>query len=306
MSFALPQLLWLLLLPLALLAWELRRHGHPVRIPLDGASAPGRGVRLGGALVRAANLLPAAILALVVVLLAGPQRSGGQAQVRELTNIEICLDLSGSMTAPFGEGSRYDAAMRAVDAFCRQRRGDAFGLTVFGNEVLRWTPLTTDLDAIARSTPWLRPERMPRQFGGTQIAKALDACLATVSARPDGDRMVILVSDGQSGDFSAGRAEGVARSYAAAGVVMYMVFVGDGTPDEGVRMIAAASGGQVFPVDDETALAACFARIDSLRPARVRPVAAPPEDLRPGFALLAAVLGALHGLCLLGLRWTPW
>jgi Ca-activated chloride channel family protein len=306
MSFALPQLLWLLLLPLALLAWELRRHGHPVRIPLDGASAPGCGVRLGGALVRAANLLPAAILALVVVLLAGPQRSGGQAQVRELTNIEICLDLSGSMTAPFGEGSRYDAAMRAVDAFCRQRRGDAFGLTVFGNEVLRWTPLTTDLDAIAQSTPWLRPERMPRQFGGTQIAKALDACLATVSARPDGDRMVILVSDGQSGDFSAGRAEGVARSYAAAGVVMYMVFVGDGTPDEGVRMIAAASGGQVFPVDDENALAACFARIDSLRPARVRPVAAPPEDLRPGFALLAAVLGALHGLCLLGLRWTPW
>lgn len=306
MSFALPHVLWLLLLPAALLAWELRRHGHPVRIPLDGAPGPGRALRLLGRLVRTANLLPAAVLALAIVLLAGPQRAGGQAQVRELTNIEICLDLSGSMTAPFGEGSRYDAAMRAVDAFCRQRTGDAFGLTVFGNEVLRWTPLTTDLDAIAQSTPWLRPERMPRQFGGTQIAKALDACLATVSARPDGDRMVVLISDGQSGDFSAGRAEGVAQAYAAAGVAMYMVFVGDGTPDDGVRMIAAASGGQVFPVDDETALAACFARIDGLRPARIRPVAAPPEDLRPPFALLAAVLVAIHGLCLLGLRWTPW
>jgi Ca-activated chloride channel family protein len=306
MSFALPHVLWLLLLPLGLLVWELRRHGHPVRLPLDGMAAPGRGLRLAGALVRAANLLPALVLAIVVVLIAGPQRSGGQAQVRELTNIEICLDLSGSMTAPFGEGSRYDAAMRAVDAFCRQRKGDAFGLTVFGNEVLRWTPLTTDLDAIAQSTPWLRPERMPRQFGGTQIAKALEACLATVSARPDGDRMVILVSDGQSGDFTPGRAEGLARDFAAAEVVLYMVFVGEDGPDEGVRTIAAVSGGQVFPVDDETALAACFGRIDTLRPARIRPIAAPPEDLRPPVALLAALFGALHCLCLLGLRWTPW
>ncbi len=306
MSFAIPHLLWLLVLPAALALWELRRHGQAVRLPLDGAVPAGRGLRLLAGLVRAANLMPALILALAIVLLAGPQRPGAQAHEREMTNIELCLDLSGSMTSPFGEGNRYDAAMRAVEAFCRLRKGDAFGLTVFGNEVLRWTPLTKDLSAIAEATPWLRPESMPPQFGGTQIAKALTACLATVGERPDGDRMVVLVSDGKSSDFTPERTATLARDYAAAGVVLYMVYVGEGGPDDDVRVIAAATGGQVFPVGDDAALAGCFARIDALRPAKIRPLASPPEDLRAPFALAAAALVALHVFALFGLRWTPW
>ena len=257
--------------------------------------------------MRAANLLPALILALVVLLLAGPQRPGEQGQERELTNIELCLDLSGSMTSPFGEGSRYDAAMRAIDGFCKTRRGDAFGLTVFGNEVLRWTPLTRDLNAIAEATPWLRPENMPDQFGGTQIAKALEACLLTVGQRPDGDRMVILVSDGLSGDFSEGRAEGLARDFAAAGVVLYMVFVG------AMRVRTRACGSSLQPAAARSSRLATSWRWPPASPAstpcvrprsnrwrRRRRICAPPV------ALAAALLLALHALCLFGLRWTPW
>src|SRR6185503_14700649 len=95
---------------------------------------------------------------------------------RQMTNIQFCLDVSSSMTSPFGSGSRYDAAMDAISEFINQRKGDAFGLTIFGNEVLHWVPITKDVSAIKLATPFLRPEKMPYYFGGTQIGKALEEC----------------------------------------------------------------------------------------------------------------------------------
>ena len=56
------------------------------------------------------------MLALVIVLLAGPQRWDEPRTQRSLTNIEFCVDVSGSMTARFGDGDRYQAAMKAIDA----------------------------------------------------------------------------------------------------------------------------------------------------------------------------------------------
>jgi Ca-activated chloride channel family protein len=82
--------------------------------------------------------LPALLLGVAIVLLAGPQKLGEPKDKRILTNIEMCLDVSGSMTAPFGDGSRYDTAMKAVEEFLDYRKGDAFGLTFFGNNVLHW------------------------------------------------------------------------------------------------------------------------------------------------------------------------
>ena len=52
------------------------------------------------------------------------------------------------MTTPLGDGTRYDASMKAIDEFLKIRQGDAFGLTFFGNNVLHWVPLTSDPSAV--------------------------------------------------------------------------------------------------------------------------------------------------------------
>ena len=73
---------------------------------------------------------------MAILIYCRPLRQAEPKQERSLTNIELVLDVSGSMTSPFGNGSRYDASIAAMNEFTSRRKGDAFGLAIFGNEVL--------------------------------------------------------------------------------------------------------------------------------------------------------------------------
>ena len=53
------------------------------------------------AVLRLAESLPAALLAIAILILAGPQKWDEPRSKRVLTNIEFCVDVSGSMTAKF-------------------------------------------------------------------------------------------------------------------------------------------------------------------------------------------------------------
>src|SRR5206468_11715957 len=66
------------------------------------------------------------------------QRLANTDKERALTNILFALDVSGSMTSPFGDGKRSDKAIEAINEFTTYRKGDAFGLTIFGSDVLHW------------------------------------------------------------------------------------------------------------------------------------------------------------------------
>ena len=96
-----------------------------------GLLAPHRSSLSGGSRTDTAESVPALILAVVIVILAGPQQLSEPRLKRALTNIEFCVDVSGSMNARFGDGTRYDASMSAIDDFLDYRDGDAFGLTFF-------------------------------------------------------------------------------------------------------------------------------------------------------------------------------
>jgi len=153
------------------------------------------------------------MLSMAIVLMAEPRCFDVPQEERELTNIEFCLDLSGSMTARFGAGNRYDAAMAAIIGFVDQRLGDAFGLTVFGTNAQHWIPLTTDASAFRCATPFLDPKTLPPGYGGgTMIGKGLRKCQDVLVTRETGDRMIILVSDGQSADLGNGQEEEVGKS----------------------------------------------------------------------------------------------
>ena len=195
LPFAYPSLLSLLVIPLALLIRVWWSPSRPVVMPFDHAAT--RSGRLLGVVLSVADSLPPCLMIVALLVLAGPQQLGKPTTRRKMTNIEFCVDISGSMTASFGDGSRYDASMEAINAFLDFRTGDAFGLTFFGNSVLHWTPLTADGSAIRCAPPYMRPENAPRGFGGTEIGKALLACQRRLVQQADtGDRMIVLVSDG--------------------------------------------------------------------------------------------------------------
>src|SRR5687768_3369379 len=95
MSFARWWVLPLLVLPVLLGVWEVMRRGHPLVLPFDHGS-PARGGRspVLRVLVTLFNLAPALLLAVAVVILAGPQRLRSADQEREMTNILMALDVS--------------------------------------------------------------------------------------------------------------------------------------------------------------------------------------------------------------------
>jgi Ca-activated chloride channel family protein len=304
MSFAHPTILLLLVFPLRLAAWEWSFRGPNIVLPFDFAHV--RKGRFLGRVLSVLNLMPALLLAVAVVILASPQRLSATARQREMSNIQFCLDVSGSMTSPFGAGSRYDAAMEAINEFIGYRKGDAFGLTIFGNEVLHWVPVTKDTSSIKLATPFLRPERMPDYFGGTQIGKALLECDKVLMSRPEGDRMIILVTDGFSADLGNGKALEVASELRKDKIVVYTVQVADEPLPDEMHTIADVTGGEVFGAGDPATLGVVFHHIDQMQAARLKPPAREFADFFRPVALTGLALIAVHLIALFGLRYAPW
>jgi len=213
-SFANWYYLFGLFLPLALLIWTWLRDHFPrlgygsdrrIALPQDYGIAK-RGL-VSSILIKIFISAGSLMLAAAIILWAGPRRLGVPQTERELTNIEFCLDLSGSMTAGFGDGSRYDAAMIAINDFVDLRKGDAFGLTIFSSKAGHWIPLTTDPSAFKCAIPFLDPSTdLPDGYSaGTEIGLGLRRCQEVLGTRNEGDRMIILVSDGQSADLGGGQ-----------------------------------------------------------------------------------------------------
>jgi Ca-activated chloride channel family protein len=304
MTFGHPEWLLLLAVPVLLAAWELTRRYPRVALPFDhGSQRPGRWL---GRFVSLAGLLPAALLAVAILIFCRPLKPGQPRQERKLTNIEFVLDVSGSMESQFGEGSRYDAAMAAIEDFTSRRKGDAFGLTIFGNEVLRWTPLTKDLSAIRHATPFLRPELLPRHFGGTEIGKALRFCGQTLPERGEGDRMIILLSDGRSADLGGPRARQIGAELAEDLIVLYAIHIGGGPAPGDLYELSRPTKGQVFAADNPDALATVFGHIDRMQPVKLEPAAPQQVDAFGPFAVAGLVVLGLLQTALFGLRYTPW
>lgn len=303
-SFRHPWVLALLVIPAALCLWTWQRRGRALALPFDHvAQARDSRVRF---LLRTAECIPAVLLACVLFVLAGPQSWAEPRSKRALTNIQFCVDVSGSMMAQFGPGDRYDAAMVAINSFVDRREGDAFGLTFFGNSVLHWVPLTNDISAFRCAPPFMHPRNLPSWFGGTEIGKALRACRKVLAERPDGDRMIVLVSDGVSSDLSGGQDEEIARELRNDGIAVFTVHIAEGSIPEEVVRIATLTGGEAFKPEDEGGLDSIFARIDAMAKAKLEKSQAEASDDYVPWCL--AGLGALLALLLagFGLRYTPW
>lgn len=305
LSFRYPVLAFLLqIIPLLLIVWVWMRSGRSVVLPFDhGPQQNGAWLK---ALINVTQCLPVLLLAVVVAILCGPQQLSEPKTKRKLTNIEFCVDISGSMTAPFGDGSRYDASMEAINDFLDFREGDAFALTFFGNSVMHWVPLTTDPSAIRYSPPYMRPENAPRGFGGTEIGKALLACRRRLLESEEGDRMILLISDGSSSDLGGGNDMTIGQQLKDSNIIVYAVHIAENSIPDQIVNITSLTGGEVFSPGDEDGLKSIFKSIDEMQQAELEKVAAETMDYYFPYCVVGLSLLGLSTLSLFGLRYTPW
>ncbi len=313
MVFTWPVLIPLLTIPILWGFWQWFARGQPLVLPLDHLQAR-RGWFLDR-LLRIFSLVPAGLLAVALLLAAQPLVEGPPTFPAQVTNIQIVLDTSGSMNEPFGnrakadgkQFTRFDAAMEAIDTFTQNRQGDAFGFSIFTNKVIHWVPLTTDLSAIRLATPFVRPGAFPLNWwDGTKIGNAILACAELLEHRNEGDRMLIVLTDGETSDLEGPLATQVGQMLKSKNIILYAVSVRTGPPLDDLRTVCEATGGQAFESGDVPALQAVFRQIDRLQKAKL--VSSQTQWLqfdRP-FALAGLGLLAFQLLAALGLRYTPW
>jgi len=322
MTFLYPQLLGLLALPVILAFWEWVRRGQPIAMPFDHMrERRGSVLRF---LVLCANCLPAALLALAIIFLAHPLTFTPPAVERQLTNVQFVLDTSGSMAENHGsqaEGRhrRFDSAMEAIEQFVNYRQGDAFGLTIFSRSCIHWLPLTLNTQSIPLAkrfiepnNPKLDPPSMGRHglpdelWGVTLIGKALLGATELLAERPTGDRMMILMTDGESYDILPPNDQQMIARLRAENITVFAILLTDETIQPPLINIARATGGEVFNAVTPEALATVFRSIDEMKKVVVlekQPQVVDYYDpfFKPAFGVLVASV-----LALFGLRFTPW
>jgi Ca-activated chloride channel family protein len=322
MIFLHPQLLGLLALPVILAFWEWVRRGQPIALPFDhGRQRRGRFLRF---LVLCANCLPAALLALAIIFLAHPITFTPPAVERQLTNVQFVLDTSGSMAENHGsqaEGRhrRFDSAIEGIEQFVNYRKGDAFGLTIFSRHFIHWLPLTLDTQSIPLSRRFIQPHNpridppemgrhgLPDELWGiTYIGKALLGGADLLAERPTGDRMIILLTDGESSDILPPNDQQIVARLRAENITVFAILLTEEPIQPSLIGIARGTGGEVFNAVTPEALASVFERIDEMKKVVVlekQPQVVDYYDpfFQPAFGLLLASLFALFGL-----RFTPW
>ena len=284
--------------------WVWKRRARRVAVPYDHSGRPaGKGWWFTLSCME--TLVPI-LTGIVLLILCNPLTTGSPIDRRSMSNIQFCVDSSGSMTARFGEGNRYDASMAAINQFLDYREGDAFGLTFFASSVVHWRPLTTDSSAFKCAIPSMKPNQQRAIGGGTRIGMVLQACREVLNARESGDKMIILVSDGYSADLSGGRAEQIAKQLTADNIMVYAIHIGGGDAPPDILTLTTMTEGEVFLPGDTDALDGVFRRIDEMRPAKIETVESEKIDNFKPWCLSALGVISLWTLSLFGLRYTPW
>lgn len=323
LSFETPWMILLLCLPLMMGFWKWFRRGHPIVMPFDhGTQATGRGY---ARFVNLCALLTPLLLAVGILVAAGPRRKGTPQNQRSMTNIQFCLDTSASMV--LGDGAsyggmgitRYEAAMQAIRNFMefRKGKGDSFGLTVFATECMHWVPLTKNTSVISNADTFIQPLYLDASKRGTNAGKALLACIDEFESRDEmledneiestaPGRMIILVTDGQPMDLRNGAEEPVARQLRNAGIEVFVISLCEAGVNPTVEYIARETGGAVLPAFNEDELDEVFQRIDAMQEVHmISTVPASIDNYRP-FARIGLSLLSLFILTLFGIRYTPW
>ncbi len=208
MSFAWPQLLWLLLAPAALLVWEFtRRHrtssaSHP---KILRAEAGARSLELAALSAQPSDrrsrprVWLCLGLALVIAAVARPQWGRLEEPVFDQSReILLAMDLSRSMLTPDVAPSRLARSQLLIQSLLEKLSGERVGLAVFSGTAFLQSPLSADYEILREFLPALGPNFLPE--GGTNYRALLDTAIAAFGTSNTADRFLIILSDGEATD----------------------------------------------------------------------------------------------------------
>ena len=224
----------------------------------------------------------------------------------------LAVDLSGSM----GEKDmqlgmqlvdRLTAAKAVIADFLDRREGDRIGLLVFGDRAYSLTPLTRDRESVRAQLSDTVVGLAGRE---TAIGDAIALAVKRLRTQPEGQRVLILLTDGVSnaGALTPLRAAelakaesvrvhtvafGATQSYRMFGV---QVDADDPVDEATLQRVAADTGGRFFRARDTGELAGIYALLDRLEPVQVAGAAVRPRIERYAWPLAGALLLAMLAL----------
>lgn len=234
----------------------------------------------------------------LVLALAGPHQERAPLLSPSGRDVAVALDLSASMaeTDMSGNGvTRITLIRDVLGDFVRGRKGDRVSLIGFGTEAYVIAPLTFDVGAAAEMLDEVTIGLPGRR---TDLGQAIGLSVQMMREEPAGERLLILISDGET-NVGALAAADAARLAADAGLKVFVIgFAKDldaGSEDQ-MRGIAEATGGQFFAASDPVLLQAIYREIDLIAPVSAPdPERAPVENWRWAPLLLAFAAALIIG-----------
>lgn len=227
-------------------------------------------------------------VALLIVALARPQLGfSREEQLTEGIDIQVALDISGSMAAEdFQPRNRLTVAKDVMKEFVEKRIGDRIGIVVFAGQALTKAPLTTDHPMLHLLLDSIELNTLP---DGTAIGMALASAANRLKESAAETKIIVLVTDGVN-NRGAIDPESAAAVCEGLGIKVYTVGVGtkgvvpvpmrvvdafgrehierrmmEVDVDEPLlQSIAERTGGQFFQAIDPDSLRTIFDEIDQL------------------------------------------
>lgn len=220
----------------------------------------------------------------LTITLMQPERVDQFKQVKNVGyDLMLAVDISSSMQAvDFSTKnkivSRLDATKDVVGKFVLGRQGDRVGLVAFGESAYLHVPLTLDTVSVSRM---LKDTVAGMAGNATAIGDAIGLSVKTLRQRPEGSRVLVLLTDGDDNSSSIPPLEAakLAKQY---GIRIYTVGVGSNGQvpfptgyggyamvqvsmnEDLLREIADKTGGQYFLATDQKALESIYWKINEL------------------------------------------
>lgn len=204
MTFHWPHAFWLLLIPLAMLARDLRRRRAATAsfpkittaeirhssLVVDNSPSP------RGGSVRTRWFLYVA-LAAATAALARPQWGRLEEPVfDQAREIVIALDLSRSMLAEDVKPNRLERSRLLITSLLERLKGERVGLVVFSGTAFLQSPLSSDYEILREFLPVLDPGYLPE--GGTNYDDLLKTTVEAFGDSGAADRFLVVLSDGEA------------------------------------------------------------------------------------------------------------
>lgn len=225
LTFKNPELFYLLLLILPMVAWYIfRQKRNTASIQMSSTAALFKAPRtLKHYLRHSVFALQMAAFSFFVVVLARPQSSTSwENSTTEGIDIIVTLDISSSMLARDFNPDRLEAAKNVAMEFISGREHDRMGLVVFSGEAFTQCPLTTDRAVLLNLFKDLKSGMIE---DGTAIGNGLATAVSRLKDSEAISRVVILLTDGENnrGEVAPMTAAEIAKTF---GIRVYTVGVG--------------------------------------------------------------------------------